>query len=124
MTSLEKGPRVWSALLQLALVALAACNSGNVPKSDAQLGLNPVQARGRQVYDRYCLACHEPYSSRGLHGPALQHLYKKPYMPSGTPANDERMREVILLGRAKMPAFRGMLDEQQVNDLLAYLHTL
>ena len=45
-------------------------------------------------------------------------------MPSGTPANDDRVRDVVLLGRAKMPGFGRVLSQQQVDDLLAYLHTL
>jgi mono/diheme cytochrome c family protein len=111
-------------LALLAVLLLAGCSSNAKPKSDAELGLNPVQAQGRRVYDRYCRTCHEAYSSRDLHGPSLQHLYKKPYMPSGTPANDDRVREVILMGLAKMPGFSRVLDEQQVNELLQYLHTL
>jgi mono/diheme cytochrome c family protein len=111
-------------LALLVALLLAGCNANTRPKSDAELGLTPIQAQGRRVYDRYCRTCHEAYSARDLHGPSLQHLYKKPYMPSGTPANDDRAREVILLGRAKMPGFSRVLDEQQVNELLQYLHTL
>jgi len=43
---------------------------------------------------------------------------------NGIPANDERVTDIILLGRAKMPAFQQKLTQQQVADLLAYLHTL
>lgn len=111
----------WLALL--AVGALLACDT-QVRKSDAELGLNPQQAGGRRVFDRYCAMCHEAYTSRALRGPSLQGMYKKPFMPSGTPANDERAREVILLGRSKMPAFGRVLNQQQMDDLLAYLHTL
>ena len=40
------------------------------------------------------------------------------------PANDARVTDIILLGRAKMPAFQNKLTQQQFDDLLAYLHTL
>lgn len=43
-------------------------------------------------------------------------------MPSGAPPTDERLTEVILHGRGMMPA--TPLDDQQLRDLLAYLHTL
>ena len=36
-------------------------------KSDAELGLNPQQARGRYLYDQNCIRCHEPYSRWGVH---------------------------------------------------------
>lgn len=105
------------------IFALAACDT-QVRKSDAELGLNPQQAAGRHIYDARCGMCHEAYSSKPLRGPSLQGLYKKPYMPSGTPANDDRVREVILLGRSKMNGFGRVLSPQQVDELIAYLHTL
>ncbi len=105
------------------VLAFAACQS-QVRKSDAELGLTPQQAAGRRTYDQHCGMCHEAYSSRPLRGPSLQGLYRKPYMPSGTPANDDRVREVIVLGRSKMNGFGRVLSPQQVEDLIAYLHTL
>lgn len=93
-------------------------------KSDAELGLNPTQAAGRRVYDQRCGSCHEAYSSRDLRGPSLQHIFQKQYLPSGTPANDDRVRDVIELGRAKMPGFGRVLTPQQVEELMTYLHTL
>lgn len=94
-------------------------------KSDAELGLNPQQAAGRRVYDRYCDQCHEPYSSRGKKGPSLQGVFKRQYLPlSGLPANDERIGEIVKYGRSKMPAYGRELNQQQIDDLLAYMHTL
>jgi mono/diheme cytochrome c family protein len=46
------------------------------------------------------------------------------YLPSGAPANDDRIASVILHGRGMMPAFANNLDDQQLADLLAYLRTL
>lgn len=93
-------------------------------KSDAELGLNPQQAAGRRVFDYYCARCHEAYSSGGLQGPSLEHMFKKDYLPSGLPANDARVTEVIQYGKSKMPSFGNVLTQQQIKDLLAYLHTL
>src|ERR1700751_1474459 len=94
-------------------------------KSDAELGLNPQQAAGRKVYDKYCDQCHEPYSSSGKKGPGLKGVFKREYLSeSGLPANDERVGEIIRYGRSKMPAYGQVLDQQQIDDLLAYMHTL
>lgn len=114
------------ALSLFCLIALAVVSGCQAErrKSDAELGLNPTQAMGRIVFDANCARCHEPYSSRGLHGPSLHNLYKKQYLPSGTPANDDRITEVILRGRAKMPAFGSTLSAGQIDALLAYLKTL
>lgn len=93
--------------------------------SDAELGLTPQQAEGRKIYDAYCDRCHEAYSSSDKQGPPLKGIFRKPYMPaSGLPANDDRAGEIIRIGRGKMPGFWQTLSDQQVNDLLAYLHTL
>ena len=117
--------RTYTFILILAgsAVLLASCHA-QLRKSDAELGLNAQQAAGRRVFDRHCGMCHEPYSSRNLRGPSLQGLFKKQYMVSGTPANDERVSEEVMLGRSKMPAFNRVLSQQQLDDLLAYLHTL
>lgn len=112
-----------AAAVLLLCAALAGCTEQK-PKSDAELGLTPQQAAGRRVYDANCLACHAAYSGSGKNGPSLKGIFRKPYLPSGTPANDERMKDVIQLGRPMMPAFRKQLSEKQMNDLLAYLHTL
>jgi mono/diheme cytochrome c family protein len=94
-------------------------------KSDAELGLNPQQAEGRKIYDNYCDRCHEPYSSRGKKGPPLKGVFKQQYLPlSGLPANDERVGEIVKYGRSKMEGFGRVMDDQQIKDLLAYLHTL
>jgi mono/diheme cytochrome c family protein len=108
----------------LALLALAGCEVER-RKSDAELGLNPQQAEGRKLYDNYCARCHEPYSSRGKKGPGLKGVFKQQYLSlSGLPANDERMTDIIKYGRAKMEGFNQVMTDQQIKDLLAYLHTL
>jgi mono/diheme cytochrome c family protein len=108
----------------LTLIALAGCDAER-RKSDAELGLNSQQATGRQLYDNYCDRCHEPYSSRGKKGPSLKGVFKQQYLSvSGLPANDERVGEIVKFGRAKMEAFGQVMTDQQIKDLLAYLHTL
>ncbi len=112
-------------LLLLAMVAVSwlGCDVER-RKSDAELGLNAQQAAGRRVFDDRCARCHEAYSSKDLQGPTLKHMYRKTYLPSGAPANDDRVSDVIKYGRAKMPAFGPVLTQKQIDDLIAYLHTL
>ena len=113
-----------AALIFLAFVFSSACDVER-RKSDAELGLNPQQAAGRKIYDSHCDRCHEPYSTRGKKGPALQGVFKRPYLSlSGLPANDERVTEIIRIGRQQMPGFSQTLSPQDIQDLLAYLHTL
>ncbi|HEV2468544.1 MAG TPA: cytochrome c [Candidatus Sulfotelmatobacter sp.] len=114
-------------LVAAALLVVAVTLACDVErrKSDAELGLNPQQAAGRKIYDAECDRCHEPYSTRGKKGPGLKGMFKHKYLSlSGLPANDERVTDIIRLGRNEMPAFSQKLNQQDLEDLLAYLHTL
>jgi cytochrome c len=111
-------------LICLALIALAGCEAER-RKSDAELGLNAQQAAGRKIYDAYCDRCHRPYSTRPRKGPGLKGVFKQPYLPqTGLPANDERVSDIIRNGRPYMPGYGQVLSSQDMQDLLAYLHTL
>jgi mono/diheme cytochrome c family protein len=109
--------------ISIALTAFAGCEA-EPRKSDAELGLNAQQARGRRVYDARCAECHYAYSTRNLRGPSMHGLFQKKFMTSGIPANDERVIDIIEMGRAKMPGFQNKLSIDQIADLVAYLHTL
>ena len=111
----------WIALA--ATLILTGCDA-EPNKTDAELGLNAQQVAGRRVYETRCADCHFAYIGRDLKGPSLQGLFKRPFMKNGIPANDDRVSDIILLGRAKMPAFQNKLTQQQLDDLMAYLHTL
>jgi mono/diheme cytochrome c family protein len=94
-------------------------------KSDAELGLTAQQIAGRKIYDQHCDRCHEPYSMRGKKGPGLKGVFQHQYLPlSGLPANDERVADIVNHGRNEMPGFGQTLSAQDVQDLLAYMHTL
>ena len=107
--------------LALASIALAGCHSTPPPKPLDQL--TAQEARGHAVYQAHCAACHYDSVAKALHGPPLLGVFKKPYLPSGAPANDDRVTVTILQGHGLMPADPN-LDPQDLNDLLAYLHTL
>jgi len=49
-------------------------------------------------------------------------MYKKEYLPSGLRAEDRFVEDVILHGKRMMPATH--LGPDQLQDLIAYLHTL
>jgi mono/diheme cytochrome c family protein len=99
---------------------LAGCRS--LPPSKPASQWTAEEARGAQVYQVKCARCHYPTTTHPLHGPGLQALTKEKAMPSGAPPTDERLTEVILRGRVMMPATQ--LTDNELSDLLAYLHTL
>lgn len=105
-----------------AVIAASGCKS--LPPSKPLSELTPEEAAGHDVYQAHCVKCHYANTQGSKQGPGLQALYKQPYLPSGAPANDERVRRVILGGRNMMPALRNELSEQDLETLMAYLHTL
>src|ERR1700722_4112779 len=116
---------LFALCLCVSVVGLLAGCDVQRRKSDAELGLNPQEIAGRKIYDNYCDRCHAPYSSRGRQGPSMKGVFRRQDLPmSGMPANDDRVSDVVRLGRNKMPGYAQALNQQQINDLLAYLHTL
>ena len=108
----------------LVLMASVGCDVER-RKSDAELGLNPQQAAGRKIYDTECDRCHEPYSTRGKKGPGLKGVFQHKYLSlSGLPANDDRVSNIVRMGRNEMPGYSQKLSDPDIQDLLAYLHTL
>jgi mono/diheme cytochrome c family protein len=109
--------------LLLAVYCLSSIGCHSLPPPTPLEQLNTQQARGYTVFQNHCGQCHYDRSSSSLHGPPLLGVFKKAYLPSGAPANDDRVSVTILQGHGMMPADRN-LDPQDLGDLLAYLHTL
>lgn len=111
-------------LLCFFLFSLIACEVER-RRSDAELGLSPQQVSGRHIYDQNCDRCHAAYSSKDRKGPSLKGVFKREYLTvSGMPANNERVTDIVRMGRNNMQGFGQVLTQDQINDLLAYLHTL
>ncbi len=109
--------------VSMAAVVVAGCNSSPGPSKPISQ-LTAQEARGHATYQQYCATCHYANQTGDLHGPSLFAMYRKKYLPSGAPANDQRVTPVILRGRNMMPGYGNDLNDQQLQDLLAYLHTL
>lgn len=110
----------WLCLIFAVAAGLTSCRS--LPPSKPSSQWTPEEARGAAVFQHDCARCHYPTTTQGLHGPGLQAITKVKAMPSGMPPTDENLRDVILHGRGMMTATQ--LSDQQMQDLLAYLHTL
>jgi len=102
--------------------ALTGCKSMTPPTPLEQL--NAQQMQGHAVFQAHCAVCHYDRKTGSLHGPPMLGVFKKPALPSGAPANDERVTATILHGHGLMPAMGNTMDQQDLDDLLAYLHTL
>jgi mono/diheme cytochrome c family protein len=99
---------------------MAGCRS--LPASKPEALWTVQEGRGAIVFNQKCAKCHYPTTTRGLHGPGLQAMTKIKAMPSGAPPTDERIIQTIVRGHGLMPGTQ--ITDDQLTDLMAYLHTL
>jgi len=83
-------------------------------------------ARGHQLFETHCSGCH---GQRRLDlekvPPDLHGVFDSTSLPSGRSATDDMVRSTILTGRSGiMPSFEGSLSDENIQDLILYLHTL
>jgi mono/diheme cytochrome c family protein len=112
----------WIAAGFVAVGVLFAAGCRDLPPSKPSSEWTAQEARGAQVFQANCSRCHYPTTTQGKKGPGLQAITKVKAMPSGAPPTDERLTATILHGRGMMPA--TTLNEDELRDLLAYIHTL
>ena len=86
--------------------------------------ITPQQAEGKHLYEVRCAHCHRDNDlALKKVPPDLHDLFNGGTLPSGTPATDANIRNVVLAGKGMMPAFAGRFDDAQMAALLAYLRT-
>jgi len=94
--------------------------------SDRQTGIDsqPVSA-GEYAYEVHCAECHEQTHPDLLKQPPNLHgIFSRKTLPSGAPMTDEQVRGTIIEGRGTMPAFDKRLSNEELDELVRYLHTL
>jgi mono/diheme cytochrome c family protein len=105
----------WLAVAAGGLLA-AGCRSA--PKLTAQ------QVEGKHVYDVGCAHCHE---ENDLHlkkvPPNLHGLFERNMLPDGEPATETQVERVVTTGKGTMPSFAYQMTKEQMDALIAYLHT-
>jgi mono/diheme cytochrome c family protein len=102
--------------LVLALCLLTACSAGR---------RGAREANGQALFQFHCAPCHEmPPPDLLKEPPKLNGIFNSKTLPSGAPATDEQVRKVIIEGFKTMPAFDKRLKDDEVRDLIAFLHTL
>ncbi len=100
--------------MRLAALFLILCASA-VCQGDAE--------KGRDLF-RSCQGCHSVVNDEKKMGPSLRSLFGKVTLRNGKHADDANVREVILDGLNGMPSFRYSFRAAEIDDLMAYLHTL
>jgi len=117
---------LWLASLPKSLIigAAALLFVLNLAGCQKKSSLTPQQAEGKNLYDSRCAHCHD-YNDLQLRKvpPNLHGVFDQPRLPSGAPATDQQVARTVLRGKGLMPPFAGRFTQEQMDDLLAYLHT-
>ena len=80
-------------------------------------GLNEQQRLGRRVFAQSCGVCHlRPSLNVRTYGPLLS--------KAAAGGDEGRMRNIILEGTTRMPAFKYYLQNDQVDAIIAYVRTI
>jgi len=108
-------------LLPLSLIVLACAASAGCHGAPALTG---QEAAGKHLYIVRCAHCHQDNDlALNKVPPDLHRVFKGSTLPSGAPATDAEVMRVILSGKGMMPSFAGRFTQEQMDALLAYLHT-
>jgi len=83
-------------------------------------------AHGNDLFEMHCSGCHSRRRlDLGKVPPDLHGVFDRPVLPSGRSATDDLVRSTILTGRSGiMPSFEGSLSDEDIKDIILYLHTL
>jgi mono/diheme cytochrome c family protein len=101
----------------LAVVVLLIAGAQPAFAQQALDGLTDQQRRGRLVMSQSCGVCHlSPARNARTYGPSLS--------KATSAGDDAKMRQYILEGTPRMPAFKYFLQPPDVDAIIAYVRTL
>lgn len=100
-----------AALVLVAPVLLLGMSTGNVEQ-------------GKAEFMKRCRMCH---GANGEGNPAIARMMKVEFHPMSSEyvqkKSDTELRDIILKGKGKMQAVKGVSAEQ-ISNLIAYIHSL
>jgi cytochrome c len=89
----------------------------------ALMGAKGDAAKGKAVFEQ-CAMCHNADSDEKKMGPGLKGLFKRDKLANGKKTSEANIRAQIEDGGNGMPSYKDTLDDQEKEDLIAYLKTL
>jgi mono/diheme cytochrome c family protein len=107
--------------LGIALPASLLCSSATLAEqSPSSKAYTPANVKaGNDVFLEKCFQCHSVNPGEVRVGPSLFGVMKGPHARTAA-----QVRVQITDGKGKMPPFKDLLKPEQVDQLVAYLHSL
>jgi len=84
----------------------------------SNISLASNTSNGQKIYQLHCAMCH------GVNGKSVMAGAADFSRGEGLFQSDHRLLERIQSGKKACPAYRGILTEQKIFDVIAYLRTL
>ena len=109
-TSTRRGMLLLGVALGAVLLGSLMAAPGVSASDDQQLG--DVQA-GRETFANQCARCHGPSAAGTTVAPSLVDVFERHTV--------EEIQDTIRQGRGGMPAFGPILDDQEIDDVTAFL---
>lgn len=95
----------------LLLINSIIAMQGTFPSNASDINL------GQGIYQRHCVSCHGVNGSPSMGGaPNFRR-------GQGLMQSDQALHRRIQNGEKACPAYRGILDDQQILDVIAYIRT-
>lgn len=99
--------------LTLTIVVLAV-----LAATWSEPGTAADRKNGRSIYDMHCVGCH------GESGKSVDPTIPNFADGDGLVLMDSELLDRIRKGNQTMPAFRGLLSDQEIRDVISYLRSL
>src|SRR6516164_3786007 len=110
----------------ICCLALACLLSGSSGCSYGESRRAKAISHGNDLFEMHCMGCHgRTRLDLEKVPPDLHGVFDSKLLPSGRSATDDLVRSTILTGRSGiMPSFEGSLSDEDIQDIILYLHTL
>ena len=117
-----------AAVVALALLVASCSRPRERSSAGARVAVNTAAGRGEAIFHAKCSVCHEARPGTPGAGSSLKGIFQQPphQLADGTAIDgtEESIREFTLRGNRNMPPMDTALSPQELEDVLAYLHTL
>jgi mono/diheme cytochrome c family protein len=97
--------------------------SGTPAAKPAAVKLTPDEIKGEGMFLEHCALCHLPVKEKSKstpsYGPPLRGIFR-----ADDPDVQDMLREIILKGSDRMPAWQYALTPKEIDELVAYLKVM
>ena len=101
---------------KLILLTLIGCSQPTPPDALKVVHHDAARHPGERIYIMYCTSCHG-YDGRGLQGLGADFVNDKTRLAKA----DGELFQSIWHGKGRMPAWRGIITKEQVQQVILYI---